>query len=107
MAGTGAGLVSASPYRPAQPVGGIGDGLDDQGREQALDLVAGHRDQPCRWWVSGVFGQGCHDQEGVGEHGKGGPAVPGPPAADLVLVQATKALAGLKSLLNLPTTMHS
>src|SRR5512133_1219721 len=33
---------------------------------------------------------------------RGGPAVPGPPAADLVLIQADKALAGLKSLLHRP-----
>jgi hypothetical protein len=50
------------------------------------------------WWVVGVFGHGRHHQEGVGEHGKGGPAVPGAPAADLVLVQATQALAGLEAL---------
>jgi hypothetical protein len=62
-------------------VGGIGDRLDNQGRGQVLDLVAGKRDQPRRWWVSGVFGQGHYHQEGMGEHGEGDPAVPGAPAA--------------------------
>ena len=39
MAGTGACPVSASPQRPTQPVGGIGDGPNDQGRKQVPDLV--------------------------------------------------------------------
>ena len=106
MAGAGACLVSASPQRPAQPVGGIGDGLGGQGREQVLELVAGHRDQPRRGGVAGAFGQGRDHQKGVGEHRKGGPAVPGAPAADLMLVQATKALAGLEALFDLPSRMH-
>src|SRR6266542_1954263 len=75
MAGTGAGLMSASPQRPAQPVGAITDRLSEQGSDH---------------------------QEGVGEHGKGDPAVPGAPAADLVLVQATQALAGLERLFDGP-----
>ena len=40
--------------------------------------------------------------EGMGEHRQGGPAVPGAPAADLVLVKATEALAGLEGLLDRP-----
>jgi hypothetical protein len=43
-----------------------------------------------------------HGQEGVGEHGQGGPAVSGPPAADLMGVQADQALAGLEALLDPP-----
>ena len=39
MAGAGACPVSASPQRPTQPVGGIGDGPNDQGRKQVPDLV--------------------------------------------------------------------
>jgi hypothetical protein len=38
VAGAGAGLVSASPPRPAQPVAGIAGGPGDQGGEQVLDL---------------------------------------------------------------------
>src|SRR6266508_3676962 len=106
MAGTGTGLMSASPQRPAQPVGAITDRLSEQGSEQVLELVAGHRDQARRCRVAGAFGQGCQHQEGVGEHGKGDPAVPGAPAADLVLVQATQALAGLERLFNAPSRMY-
>ena len=98
MAGAGACLMSASPHRPAQPVAQITGGPSKQCREQVLELVAGHRDQSRRVRVASAFGNGRHDQEGVCEHGKGGPAVPGPPAADLVLVQAAQALAGLEAL---------
>jgi hypothetical protein len=49
-----------------------------------------------------VFGHGRDHQEGVGEHGQGDPAIPGAPAADLVLVQANQALAGLEALLDGP-----
>jgi hypothetical protein len=52
------------------------DGSDDEGGEQALDLVAGERDQLTWPGVVGVFG-GAHDgEEGVGEHGEGDPAGP-------------------------------
>jgi hypothetical protein len=74
----------------------------DQGREQVLDLVAGQRDEPRRWRPAAAFGHGRHDQEGVGEHGQGDPAVPGAPAAELVLVQAAQAFAGLEALLHRP-----
>src|SRR6266540_363782 len=94
--------MSSSPERPAPSVAGISDGDGDEGGEQVLELVAGQPDQPGRCRVAGAFDEGDDDQEGVGEHGKGDPAVPGPPAADLVLVQATQALAGLKSLLHRP-----
>jgi hypothetical protein len=43
--------------------------LAGQSREQVLDLVAGQRDQPQRWWVAGVLGDRGHHQEGVGQHG--------------------------------------
>jgi hypothetical protein len=55
----------------------------------------------------GVLGEGRHHQEGVGEHRQRGPAVPGAPAADLVLVQATQALAGLEALLDAPAAASS
>ena len=80
----------------------ISGGAGDQRREQVLDLVAGQADQPGRWWVPGAVGGREHHEDGVGEHGQGGPAIPGMPAADLMLVQATKALAGLESLFDGP-----
>jgi hypothetical protein len=43
MASLGSGLVATSP---GEPVGHVVHGLDDQHREQALDLVAGERDEP-------------------------------------------------------------
>jgi hypothetical protein len=46
VAGAGAGLVSASPDRPAQPLAVIAHGPGNLDREQLLDLVAGQRDQP-------------------------------------------------------------
>ena len=58
VAGVGAGLVSASPPRPAQPVGAVGDGGGDERGEQVLELVAGQRDEAQRWWVAGVL-SGC------------------------------------------------
>ncbi len=94
MAGAGAGLLSAPPQRPVHPVGRVSGGTGEQRGEQVLQLVADQVDQPGGWWVAGVVGKGGHDQEGVGKQGKGGPAVPGAPAADLMLVQATQALAG-------------
>ena len=48
------------------------------------------------------LGGGGDGQEGAGEHGEGDPAVPGGPAADLVLVQAGEAFAGLEVLLDGP-----
>jgi hypothetical protein len=79
--------MSAPPDRPAQAVAEVTSGPRDQCGEQVLELVAGDRDQPGWRRVAGAFGQGGHDQEGVGNHGQGGPPIPGAPAADLVLVQ--------------------
>jgi hypothetical protein len=58
VAGTGAGLMSASPDRPAQPLAVIADGPGNLDREQLLDLVAGQRDQPGRWRPP--VGRPCH-----------------------------------------------
>ena len=80
-------------------------GTGKQRCEQVLDLVTGQPDE-LGWWRAGAVGQGGDHKEGVGEHGQGGPAVPGAPAADLMGVQATQALGGLKALLNLPSRMH-
>ena len=49
-----------------------------------------------------AFGGGGHGEEGVSEHGQHGRALPGHPAADLVLVQADQALGGLEGLLDPP-----
>ena len=70
--------------------------------KQVLKFVAGQRDQPVWWRVLGAFGGGQDGEEGVGEHGEGDPAVPGTPAADLVLIQPGEALAGLEGLLHGP-----
>ena len=49
-------------------------GTGKQRWEQVLDLVAGQPDS-LGWWRAGAVGQGGDHQEGVGEHGQGGPAV--------------------------------
>jgi hypothetical protein len=68
-------------------------GTSEQCREEMLDLVAGQRDHA--WWRGmPITLGGCGDgQEGVRGHGQGDPAIPGGPAAELVLVQADQALA--------------
>ena len=43
-----------------------------------------------------TLGGGGHGQERVGEHGQGGPSVPGGPARDLVLIQPGQILGGLE-----------
>jgi hypothetical protein len=93
-------VVVATP--PTQPVVKVTNRSGEQCGEQVLDLVAGQPDQPQRGGMAGALGHGRHDQEGVGEHGKGGPAVPGAPAADLVVVQSDQALAGLEALFHRP-----
>jgi hypothetical protein len=49
-----------------------------------------------------VLKGGGDGEDGSGEHGQGDPPVPGGPAADLVLVEAGEALAGLEVLLDGP-----
>ena len=66
------------------------------------DLVAGQRDQFRRIRAAGVLEGGGDGQDRGGEHGEGDPPVPGGPAADLVLIQAGQALAGLEVLLDRP-----
>jgi hypothetical protein len=73
-------------------------GLDDEGGEQMADFVAGERDLAVGRGAADVFGGGGDGQERGGEHGQGGPAIPGLPAADLVLIQAGQALADLEVL---------
>ena len=101
----GSVLVSPAPRRPAQPVPGVVCGSGDQVGEEAGDFVAGQRDLPGWAGGAGPFGGSCDGQEGAGEHGEGDPPVPGGPAADLVLVQAGEAFAGLEVLLSRPPLM--
>ena len=62
-------------------------GDEEQGVEEATKLVDGQRDQTGRCGLGVSFSGGGHGQEGMREHGQGGPSVPGGPAADLVLVE--------------------
>ena len=87
-------------------MGNVVDGLDDQGDEKALDLVAGERYEVVGCGAAGVLVCSDDGEEGVREHGQGDPAGPGRVAADLVLVQSGQALAGLEGLLKLPSRMH-
>lgn len=102
MAGSGSGLMSASPSGPVQLHCGSGQLLAQSG-EQPADLVAGQRDQLVVVRAGAIkLGRGQDGQERVGEQGQGGPAVPGGPAADLVLVQGGEFLAGGEPVLDLP-----
>ena len=68
------------------------------------DFVDGQRDQ--RFGALGgseTFTRGDDREQGVGEHDEGGVAVPGGPLADLVLVEADLAFAGLEALLDAPS----
>ena len=77
-----------------------------QACEEPADLVAGQRDQLVLTGAAGVrLGGGQDGQEGVGEQGQDGPAVPGGPAADLVLVQGGELLARSEPVLNRPPLM--
>src|SRR5918996_6082320 len=69
VTGAGAGLVPASPPRPAQPMAEVVGGTDEQRGEQVLDLVAGQADQSGWWRVLGAVAGRKHHQEGVGHHG--------------------------------------
>src|SRR2546429_449594 len=73
--------------------------LDDECAEEPGDFVAGQRDLVCWCRAAGVLGGGGDGEEGGGEHGQGGPPVPGVPAADLVLIQPGQPPAGLEILL--------
>ena len=77
-----------------------------QRSEEPADLVAGQRDQLVLASAAGVrLGGGQDGQEGVGEQGQDGPAVPGGPAADLVLGQGGEFLAGGEPIFNRPLLM--
>ena len=66
------------------------------------DLVAGQGDLPGRGRAAGGFDGGGGGEDGGAGHGQGDPPVPGGPAAQLVLIQAGQALAGLEVLLDPP-----
>ena len=75
--------MAAAPPGPVQLNCGRGQVLAQSG-EQPADLVTGQRDELVL--IGGGLGGGQDGQERVGEQGQDGPAVPGGPAADLVLV---------------------
>ncbi|OOV12078.1 hypothetical protein SM007_39505 [Streptomyces avermitilis] len=84
-------------------MGRIVDGTDDECDEQALDLVAGQRQQPIGCGPTGMFLDADGDEEGVGEHRKGGPAGPGGIAADLVSSSPASPFPALEGLLHPPS----
>jgi hypothetical protein len=86
------------------PVTGAVHRASDHGREQVSDLVPGERDLVVRDEVAGVLEGGRDGEDSGGEHGQGDPPEPGGPVADLVLVQAGQALAGLEVLFEGPRT---
>ncbi len=85
VAVTGLGLVSSAPGRPGQQGGDGVVGGEEHGVEEAAEFVDAQLDQPRRRGLVVAFDGGGHGEEGVGEHGQGGPAVPGGSASDLVL----------------------
>ncbi|KOV77327.1 hypothetical protein ADL01_15930 [Streptomyces sp. NRRL WC-3618] len=95
--------MAASPVGPAESVDDIVDGLDDERDEQALDLVAGQRDQALRGGVTGVFIGADDGQKGVSEHREGDPAGPGGTAADLVLTESGQPFLTLEGLFHTPS----
>jgi len=104
VAGFGAVLAPPPAGRPSQPVWDICDRFDDQGAEQGGDLVAGERDLT-GGRRAGVLDGGGDGEESQGEHGQGGPPVPGVPAADLMLIQPGQSFAGLEILFSQPPVM--
>ncbi|WP_431607810.1 ISAs1 family transposase [Streptomyces lunaelactis] len=77
--------------------------VQTNGDEQALDLVAGQRDQVVRCGLVCVFVGADDCEEGMGQHREGDPAGPGGVAADLVLVQPGQPLLALEGLLHPPS----
>lgn len=102
VAGAGSVLVASSPGRPGFGAGQHAGGIDDQNGEEPPDLVAGQRDQPGGCGSVVVFVRGDHGEQGVGEHREQGPALPGGPAADLVLVEPSQPLPGLERFFDCP-----
>ncbi len=98
MAVSGVVFMAAAPERPVQSVGDRVGGCVYQCGEQVSGYVAGQGDQVCRRGVCGMCARE-DGEEGVCEHRQQGPAMPGPPVSDLMLVQAGQGFAGLEVLL--------
>ena len=88
VAGAGAVLVASAPGGPAQPLVQSPKWTEQQSGEEVADLVAGERDLVGRRDGACPFDGGGDGEEGVGEQGEGGPAVPGGPGTDLRLGMA-------------------
>src|SRR5262245_55212207 len=103
VADQGTSLVSASPLGPVQPVADAAAVAGDQLCEEVADFVdcQGNQLSGGRGTV-GSFAHGDDGEDGVGEHGQRGVAVPGGPLADLVLVETDLVLAGTKTFLDAP-----
>jgi hypothetical protein len=80
----------------------VSGGFDEKCGEQAPDFVECQGDLVGRRGCSGAFGRREDGEESVGEHDQGGPPVPGGPSAELMLVEAGGAFAGLERFLDLP-----
>ena len=83
-------LVS-SPDRPAQNLLAGRRGAHGQRVGQAAELCQGQWDQPRQ---GRVLGSGGDDQERHREDRQGGPAMPGTPSTDLVLIESGLSLRG-------------
>lgn len=84
-------LAASSLAGQAEPVPEVAQWPDDQGGEQAADLVTDERDLavgggPVACSAAAVM------QERGGEHGQGDPVIPGVRAADLVLIEVGQSL---------------
>src|ERR1700678_1163742 len=101
----GSVLVAASPQSPAIPVRLVAAGLWDHGSaELPQQLRNGDGDQAgfAGVCVAGALAGGCDGEEGVGEQGDRGPAVPGGPGGDLAAVEPGGLLRELVILLDSP-----
>ena len=72
---------------------------ESKSRRNALTVSVIHA--RCGWLDVPLDSDG-YCEEGAGEHGQGGPAVPGTPAPDLVLSESDEPFGGLKGLLDTP-----
>ena len=101
VAASGSVLVASAVSVPSgdvdSGVAGSGEGCSD-----VADFVAGKGNhcfvvvRGCGRWCLCAVVCGGDGEEGVGEYGQGGPAMPGGPGADLVFVQPGASLAGLE-----------
>jgi transposase len=119
VAAAGTGLVAAPPQRPPQHLPHAGRGPPHEGDQQPARLGGGDliRSEPggCgssarsaapRAHPTGGGLGADRRQQPLGDQDQAGVPVPGVIAADLVVVQADLAFAGLEAFLNLPSRMH-